>query len=86
MVLWSAALEAFRKANDEQKQTMVDVGLRTWALAKLNPEKTKQIKSMLNPIPPSVKERLAELRSLHEDGLITEQEYDARKAEILRDV
>jgi hypothetical protein len=86
LVLLDSALKAFETADDRQKQAVIEVGSRAWLLAKLNPEKAKQVKSMLNPIPPTVKERLAELKALYDDGMITEQEFEKRKQELLNEV
>lgn len=83
LLLLDSAVKAFEMADDRQKQAVIEVGLRAWLLAKLNPEKANQVKSMLNPAPSSMEERLGKLKSLYGDGLITESEYEKRKQEIL---
>lgn len=85
LVLWNSALSAYNRLSYDQRKTVVDVGIRSWLLAKLNPEKTKQIKNALTSSGKvSVADRLAELKSLHDQGLITETEYSSKRADILR--
>lgn len=81
-LLFDSAMRVFSKADDQQKQNMIRLGM----LAALNPDKTRQIKERLIPGGPSPRSRLEELKALQEDGLITEPEYEQRKQEILSEI
>jgi len=83
-VLFDSALKTFKNADEAQQKLVLDVALRTWLLAKLNPGKARQAKEFLTGGgEASVQDRLEELKHLHEQALITDQEYEAKKADII---
>ncbi|NOU35190.1 MAG: hypothetical protein HOO88_00205 [Kiritimatiellaceae bacterium] len=83
-ILFDSAATAFDNLNDRQQQAVIENGIKLWFLARLNPEKTKKVKEFLTGgKKQSAQERLNELKALRESLLITEQEYEVKKAEIL---
>lgn len=92
-IVWNSALQAYEKADPDKQEAIIDAALRVGLLAAINPEKTKKVKSFisnsLDPASPShpqnstIADRLQELKTLHENQLITTQEYEAKKAEIM---
>jgi len=83
-ILLDSAAVAFGNLDDHQKQAVIENGAKLWLLARLNPEKTKKVKELLTGgNKQSAQERLNELKTLRENQLITAQEYEAKKAEIL---
>ena len=83
-ILFDSAATAFENLNDRQQQALIENGAKLWLLARLNPEKAKKAKELLTGSKkPSAQERLNELKALHENQLITAQEYEAKKAEII---
>jgi hypothetical protein len=83
-ILFDSALNAFEKLNETQRAAVVENGAKLWLLARLNPEKTKKVKELLTGgKKQSAQERLDELKTLRENQLITAQEYEAKKAEII---
>lgn len=94
LIITHEALKAYENATEKQQQTMVNIGL----LALLNRDKTKRVKNFVtNAIDPasakaprptsqpkSAQDRLLELKKLYDNQLITLQEYEAKKAEIIR--
>lgn len=86
-IVLDSALSAYEKLDPKQQQTVMSATLRTWMLAKLNPDKARKVKErLLGGEQPSVQDRLEKLKQLHEQGLITEQEYEAKKAEIINEL
>jgi len=83
-ILLDSAAVAFGNLDDHQKQAVIENGAKLWLLARLNPEKTKKVKELLTGSKKqSAQERLDELKTLRENQLITAQEYEAKKAEII---
>ncbi len=83
-ILFDSAATAFTNLNDRQQQALIENGIKLWFLARLNPEKAKRVKEFLTAgKKPSAQERLDELKTLQENQLITAQEYEAKKAEII---
>lgn len=83
-ILFDSALNAFENLDDRQKQAVIENGAKLWLLARLNPEKTKKVKELLTGgKKQSAQERLDELKTLRENQLITAQEYEVKKAEII---
>lgn len=83
-ILFDSAATAFENLNDRQQQALIENGAKLWLLARLNPEKTKRVKEFLTGgKKQSAQDRLNELKTLGENQLITAQEYEAKKAEII---
>ena len=92
-IIWDSALQAYEKADTDKQEAIIDAALRVGLLAAINPEKTKKVKSFisnsLDPASPShpqnstVADRIRELKTLYENQLITTQEYETKKAEII---
>jgi hypothetical protein len=84
VILIDSALDAFGKLPDSTQQELMKNGVKLGLLAALNPEKTKKAKEFLTGgNKQSTQERLNELKTLRENQLITAQEYEAKKAEII---
>ena len=90
MVAANAALTAYEKLSPEQQENAIQTGLHLGALAALNPDKAKQVKNAVsnlgNPRKSSranAVERIKELNALYENKLISKQEYESKKSEIL---
>ncbi len=84
LILIDSALDAFAKLPDSTQQEVMKNGAKLGLLAMLNPEKTKKAKEFLTGgNKQSAQERLNELKTLRENQLITAQEHEAKKAEIL---
>ncbi len=97
LVLLDSALKVYQKAGEKQKEAMVDSALRVGVLAALNPEKAKTVKNHIkNKVAGSVglsdvdkrsiADRMQELKALHQAQLITAEEYEAKKAELLNNL
>ncbi|MCK4564497.1 MAG: SHOCT domain-containing protein [Verrucomicrobia bacterium] len=92
-IVWDSALQAYEKADPDKQEAIIDAALRVGLLAAINPEKTKKVKSFISnsfdPASPShpqnstVSDRIRELKTLYENQLITTQEYETKKAEII---
>lgn len=86
-ILFDSAATAFDNLNDRQQQAVIENGAKLWLLARLNPEKTKRVKELLTGgKKTSAQDRLNELKTLRETQLITAQEYEAKKAEIIKQI
>lgn len=86
-ILRDSAMQAYSDADEKTRQKIMDVAIRAGALAVLNPDKTRQVKEFLTGGgQPSVQNRLEKLKQLHQQGLITGQEYEDKRAEILEEL
>ncbi len=95
-ILWDSALQAYEKADPDKREAIMDAALRVGLLAALNPGKTKKVKSFISnsldlespshPQNSTVSDRMQELKTLHENQLITTHEYEEKKAEILQNL
>jgi len=90
MVAANAALVAYKKLSPEQQENAIQAGLHLGALAALNPNKAKQVKNAISNLGNSGKasssntmERMKELNLLFENQLISKQEFESKKSEIL---
>jgi len=93
LVALNAATEVYEKMTPEQREKALQAGLHLGALATLNPDKAKKIKSVITNLGTSEKgsgsnalERVQELNKLFKNQLISRQEYETKKAEILRQI
>lgn len=86
-ILWDSAMSVYEKADPKQKEIMLETALRVGALAAVNPDKAKQLKNAIGNLgtPPkaSAQERIQELNELYKNKLISRQEYETKRAEIL---
>ena len=92
LVAANAALDVYKKLSPEQKKNAMRAGLYIGALAALNPDKAKQAKNAISNLGKSKSssvgtgnalERIQELNKLYENKLISRQEYESKKSEIL---
>ena len=93
LVALNAANEVYEKMTPEQREKAIQAGLHLGALAALNPDKAKQVKNAVsnlgNPRKSSsanAMERIKELNMLCENQLISKQEYESKKTEILNQI
>ena len=90
-LLLDSALAAYEKSDN--KEAIIDAAVRAGALAALNPGKAKEIKNRIFGAIDSlgsnkqehstVADRMEALDQLFDKQLITEQEYEEKRAEIL---
>lgn len=76
IVLWNGKMNAYNRATDRQRRAIASSVAQDWALDKLNSGRTK--------VDSARETQLAELRFLYENKLITDEEYEEKRAEILR--
>lgn len=93
LVAANAALAAYEKLSPEQQENAIQAGLHLGALAALNPDKAKQVKNAISnfgnsekPSSSNAMGRIKELNMLYENQLISKQEYESKKAEILKQI
>lgn len=78
IVRWNGKMNEYNRATDRQRRAIASSAVQSWVLTKLDTEKTKATEN------PAIAKRLAEVKFLHENKFITDDEYEAKQSEILR--